>query len=353
MKSLREPILYSLAALVLAAAACGKKSSAPSAEVTGLAAVPASAVVVITADVARVVDSPLVARAVDQLLARDADLAARWQKLKDSCKLDFATQIKHVVLAVGPSTNGADTLHGAGPPGPQPGTGPVLMIATGKLVENEFAACVRSMVGKGGGDLTAKPLGSRTLYQAKEGNRGMFFAFGRADTVVLGSDEAYVAEALGPGKKLSDNPEMSQWLALADQHAPLWAVGRADERVRQGLVKATAGQISAGPVAFTVSADTSNGAKFEVDAVMATAADAKALESFAKQNLALAGMAAQGKSLGKIVDHIAIAADGAVLRLKANLDIADVNLLVSALDGGGPAAQDSPPAPVQGSGSGQ
>jgi hypothetical protein len=325
-----------LAVLVLAAS-CDKKSGAPSAEVTGLAAVPASAVVVIAADVGRVVDSPLVSRAIDQLASRDPDLAVRWQKLHDSCKLDFATQIKRVVLAVGPHE------------GPAPGTGPVLMVVTGRLVESEFSACVRSMVGQGGGQLTAKSLGARTLYQAKDGNRTMFFAFGRADTVVLGSNEQFVTDALGAGKKILDNPEMQTWIALADQKAPMWGVGRVDERVRQGLVKVTDGQVTAGPVAFVMSADPTKGLKMEVDAVMATSADAKALESFAKTNLSVLGMASQAKSLGKIVDHVAIASDGVILRLKANLDLDDVNLLLSALDGGGRPAQDSPPATGSGS----
>ena len=98
------------------------------AEVAGLAAVPASAEVVIVADVAKVAESPLVARAIDQLLLKDADLAARWQKLQTDCKLD-AKKLKHVVLAIGPKAGDA------------PGTGPVLMVATGQLVETELAEC--------------------------------------------------------------------------------------------------------------------------------------------------------------------------------------------------------------------
>src|SRR5204862_299729 len=132
--------------------------------------------------VPRVLNSPLVQRAVDTLMARDPELATRWQKLHDSCKLD-ASQLKHVVLAIGAHT------------GPQPGTGPVLMVATGKLNETELATCVRDMVGHGGGSLTAKDAGGRTLYEAKEGSRTMYFAFGRPDTVVLGSNEAFVLEA--------------------------------------------------------------------------------------------------------------------------------------------------------------
>ena len=49
-----------------------------------IAGVPASAQVVIVIDVAKVIGSPLVDRAIDQLMMRDADLAARWQKLQDT-----------------------------------------------------------------------------------------------------------------------------------------------------------------------------------------------------------------------------------------------------------------------------
>jgi hypothetical protein len=319
---------------------CGKKSAkGPPPEVSGLAAVPASAEVVIAADVARVTNSQLVARAIDQLLVRDPDLALRWQKLHDSCKLDVSA-VQHVVLAIGPHA------------GTQPGTGPVLMVATGKLVEADFAACVRAMVGQGGGALTVKDVAGRTLYQARDGSRFMYFAFGRPDTVVLGSNEAFVTEALGPGKKVGDNPELKKWIDLADQKAPLWAAGRVDDRNRAGLVRVTGGGISAGPAAMVVSFDPTVGARLDVAAVMASPADAKALESFAKTQVGLLGMAAQAKSLGKIVDKIQIAADGDVVRFKANLDPDDVNQLVSALDGGGVPAQVSPPAPGSGSGSG-
>ena len=296
-------------------AGCGRKhSSGPAPEITGLAAVPVSAEVVVVADVSRVVDTPLVARAVDMLIARDPALAASWQKLHDACKFDVRN-VKHVTLAIGPHA------------GPQPGTGPVLLVATGQLVETELAGCIRTMVGQGGGSLTAKPLGTHTLYEAKDGNRVMFFAFGRADTVVLGANEAFVTEALGDGKKVSDNPEMATWIGMADQKAPIWAAGRVDDRVKQGMVKVANGQISSGPTAYTASFDPTNGAKLELDAVMANAVDAKTLESFAKGQLAAFGMVAQAKSLGTIVDKVAIVVDGAVLRFKASLDQDEVNQL--------------------------
>ncbi len=331
----RALLACSIAVAAVVGGGCGKKPNRALSEVAGLAAVPASAEVVIVADVAKVADSPLVARAVDQLLMKDADLAARWEKLQTDCKLD-AKKIKHVLLAIGPKA------------GDSPGTGPVLMVATGQLVETELAACVRGIVGQGGGTLTAKTVDGRTLYQAKDGNRTMFFAFGRPDTIVLGSNEGYVTEALGPGSKIKDNAEMTGYFGRVDQNAPVWAVGRVDDRVRSGLVKVTSGQLKEGPKAMLVSLDPSDGAKLEVGAIMASDTDAKTLESFAKSQLALMAMAAQAKSLGKIVDKVAISVDGAVTRFRASLSVEEVNQLISALDGGGPAAQDSPP-PASGS----
>ena len=314
------------------AAGCSKKSSHQlSPEVSGLAAVPASAEVVIVADVARIIDAPLVDRAVDQLLARDGGLATRWKDLHDHCKVDAKT-IKHVVLAIGPHV------------GPQPGTGPVLMVATGQLVETELAACVRAMVGQGGGTLTARPLNDRTLYEAKDGNRVMYFAFGRPDTVILSANEAFVTEALdGAGKKVLDNPDLAKWIGLADQRAPLWAAGRVDDRVRQGLVKSSGGKLSAGPAAIVAAFDPTTGAKLSLGAIMTTEDDAKTLESFAKTQLGAFAMVAQAKSLGKIVDKVEIVADGTLVRFKVALDPDEVNQLVSVLDGAGGSAKDTPP----------
>lgn len=311
------------------AAGCHKKSGPPP-EVTGLAAVPASAEVVIGADVPRIASSQLVARAVDQLLARDPELAARWKKLHDGCKLD-PSQIEHVVLAMGPHT------------GDKPGTGPVLLVATGKLSETELATCVRGLVGQGGGSLDIKNDGGRALYVAKDSGRTVYFAFGRPDTVVLGSSEQFVMDAVGHGSKVLDNPDMKRWIELAGQGEPMWGAGKVDERVRTGLVRVTSGALKAGPVAMVLTFDPSKGAKASLEVVMASPDDAKALESFANAQKGLLGYAAQKVSLGPIVDKVQIAADGAVVRFSVDLSIDDVNQLVSVLDGKGSAAQDSPP----------
>src|SRR5258705_13065689 len=106
------------AVAVLAIAGCKKRGSdAPSADVTGLAAVPASAEVLIAVDVARLADSPIVERAVEQLFMRDAELAQRWQDLRTACKLEIK-QLRRIMLARGPVAKGG-----------RPGTGPALMVA--------------------------------------------------------------------------------------------------------------------------------------------------------------------------------------------------------------------------------
>lgn len=326
------------------ASGCGNKSDrgGPPPETTGLAAVPFNAEVIVGADVGKLAASPIIERAVDQLLLKDAKLAATWQQVREGCKIDITKQVKHVLLAVGPT-----------PPGGRPGTGPTLMVATGNIPETDLSECVGKFVGKGGGSITGKTAGGRTVYQVKDGSRVMFFAFGRADTVVLGNNESYVIEAIGPGKKALDHPELAAWLKLVDQNLPIWAVGRMDDRVRKGLVGVLPG-LKAGITAVAGSIDPTAGAKLELATVMATPEDAKQLESFANDQKTLLGMAAQLKSLGKLVNKVSIQASGNVVRFRAPLDMADVNHLLSMLDGGRAAPQDSPP-PTQapdGSGSG-
>ncbi len=330
-RALTAPIALAIALTTLAG--CGKKSSGPSApapEVTGLAAVPSSAEAVIGVDVGKLIDAPLVARVVDQLFLRDPTLATRWQDVHEACKLDLGKQVKRVMLALGPHQT-------------TPGTGPVLLIATGSFVETDIASCVRVIVGKGGGALTAKPLDGRTLYTAKEGNRVMVFAFGRPDTLILGSNEAYVIEALSlTGKKLSDDPDMKKWLGMVDQNTPLWGVGRVDARVSAGLVKQVSG-LKQGPRALVGTLDPSTGAKVDLSVVMPSAEEAKHLESFTKNQIGQFGAAAQMVKLGGVVNKIDARAVGDAVRLSVTLTVDDLNQLLSVLDEGSAPKQDATP----------
>jgi hypothetical protein len=302
--------------------------------------IPASAEVVVGADIAKLTDSPVIDRAVEQLVMRESALAERWQRLKDECKLDLGKQIKRVMLALGPNR-----------PGPAPGTGPVLMVAVGAVPETDLQQCVTKLVGAGGGSVTGKPVAGRTVYLVKDGNRSMYFAYTRPDTVVLSADEAYLTEALGTGKKAPDNPDLTAWRKLVNQNAPLWAVGRTDPRIRDGLVRASEGKITAGPVAFALSADLADGAKLQLSAVMNQPDQAKTLESYVKGELALLTAAAQLRSLGSVVGKVAAAADGNVVQFRVALTVDDLNRLLSALDGDSTPPQNrAPPQPSPGSG---
>ncbi len=318
---------------VIAIAACGKKheSSGPPPEVTGLAAVPSTAEVVIGADVGKLADSPLIVHAIEQLMGRDNKLAASWKQVREGCKIDVVKQVKRLMLVLGPT-----------PPGGRAGTGPALMIATGSLPEVDLAECVGKLVGKGGGAVTGKALAGRTLYEVKDGARAMYFAYGRPDTVVLGNNEAYVLEAINPGKKALDHPELAAWLKQVDQNLPLWAVGRVDDRVRKGLVAVLPG-LKSGPSAFIGSLDPTDGAKVSLTAIMASNEDATQLESFTITQKKFLAMAAQRMSLGKVVNKVTIQTSGSMVYFRAPLDMADVNQLLSVLDGGGVAKQDAPP----------
>jgi len=226
------------------------------------------------------------------------------------------------------------------------------MVVVGTLPEASLKDAVTKLVGAGGGTLTGKPAFGRTLYLAKQGNRTMYFAYGKPDTVVLGSNEAYVTDALGTGKKAPDNPELATWLRLVNQNSSLWAVGRTDARVRDGLVRLTEGKLSAGPVAYIATAELSDGAKLDLGAVMSKPEDAKSLESYVKGELALLTAAAQWKSLGSLVGKVTVAVEGEVVHFRVPLTVDDLNQLLSALDGGTSAAQDSAPPNGSGAGSG-
>jgi len=305
--------------------------------------VPATAEVVIGADIAKLSGSQVLDHATEQLLLRDAAVAERWARLRDDCKINVAQQVKRIMLAIGPPSPAV----GSG----KPGTGPVLMIVVGSIPEDTFKDCVVKVVGSGAGAVTGKPVYDRTLYLAKDGNRTTYFAYGRPDTIVLGSNEAYVIEALGTGKKAPDNPDLTRWLALVNQNAPLWAVGRVDARLRDGLVQLGDGKLKSGPVAFAGTVDLTDGVNLQLGVVMATPEDAGTLESYAKGELALVTAAAQWKSLGAVVGKLTVAADKEIVYFRAPLATADVNQLLSVLDGDPPPAQDSAP-PALGSGAG-
>src|ERR1043165_346108 len=98
----RALILVTVAAL--AAGGCKKKPvehAGPSPELTGLAAVPSTAEVVVGIDVGRLSESQLVTRAVESLISHEPALATRWQDFRNACQLEIK-QVSRLMIALGP-----------------------------------------------------------------------------------------------------------------------------------------------------------------------------------------------------------------------------------------------------------
>ncbi len=320
-----------LVAVAALACGCGKRaqSSSDARGVTGLSAIPSGVVAVVGFDVDRLAGTPLVARAVDQLLARRPELEQRIDALEASCHLDLTHKVKRVLLASGPRS--AD------------GATPVLLVATGQIAEADLTSCLEKSFGSGGGKVTASSASGRTIYKIEEGRRIVYYAFGQADTIVLGTDEAWVEKALGTGPKVMDDANMKAWIGLSDQAAPAWLAARVEPRVGEGLVRAAQGQIKAGPRAVFGSMDPSMGLKAELGAVMQSEDDAKTLESFAKSQQGLLAVVAQLKALGPVVQKVAITRDGAVFRLRATLTADELKDVFSAIDTAPSGTQDAQP----------
>lgn len=316
------------AALVVAAGACKdrKPEKKAVAELAGLAAVPASARVVIGADPDRLADSPLVARAVEGMLERDPDLSGRIERLARACGIDWR-DLESLHLAL---TDDA----------PQP-----VLVVTGELAEADLARCVQGTVGAGGGSLNASPVDGRTLYQVTEGQRTVFFAFGRKDTVVLSASRELVLAALGDGQKVLDASEMNALVQRADTDAPLWAVGKVDPALGNRLLRLTRGKVTTPPRAFLGVLDPTAGLKVQLAAVMATEDDAKAMESQLNPTLGLVSIAAQARGLGPLAAKIAAARDGDTVTFGVSLTDAEVNEVLSKVDSRPPPDEDAGPAP--------
>ncbi len=321
--------LAHVALIVCALAGCKDKARAkpppPPAQLTGLAAVPASAKVIIGADPARLAGSPLIARAAELMIAREPGIGDRLARLAAGCKLDWRTQINSLHLAL--TTDSPEWM----------------MVATGALVETELARCVQSTVGTGGGSLTLTQVEGRSLYQAVDGDHTVYFAFGQADTIVLSGSRELVIAGLGTGQKAMDAPEVAALIGRADTHAPLWAVGKLDPAAGHRLLTLVKGAIETPPKAFLGVLDATEGFQAELVAVMGSEDDAKAMESQLKPMLELISLMAQARSLGPFAAKIAGSRDGDSIRFGVKLTAQEVADLLAEVDSTAGGLQDAGP----------
>jgi len=314
-----------VAALLFAAASCGKpasdhksKTTTPTGAPIELGSVPASATVVLGANVKALVRSRLVTRAAAQMFERDPALKKRLDRLRADCAFDPAKDLDRVVIGLG--------------------TGPddVVLIASGHFDPARVGDCLNRALGGGGGNVTVKSTGPHKLYRADTGTHVVWVAVGTNGTLALSRPETFLDDALGSGPKVTESAEMKPVLARANRQAPLWAAGLVPERVGKGLVQATGGQVAAPPHAAYGQLDPENGIHAVLGVVMADQMDAKAAASKAVLELALGAMVAQRLGLGPIVAKIQAQAQGAVLAMSLDLTIDELNQLLQAWPGGTP-----------------
>lgn len=322
------------AVLAVGVAGCKDKKKRPPAPpppapVAALGAIPADASVVVGLDVARLASSDVVARAVAEMFVRDPGLAARFQRLASDCGVDVTRQLTQVHLALAPGGTSAARR--------------ALLVATGQFDEPGLTRCLQAAVGSGGGDVTVKQAGARSLYRLVEGRHTVYFGFGQADTVVIGPDEGWVETALGDGPKVA-TAALAPYLAAVDQTRALWFVAAMDADLGDALVRTTKGAVKEAPVAAFAELDPHDGFAAHAAFAMRSEGDATALAGFAKGELALGAMAAQAWNLGPVVAKVKVATEGNAVHFRVQLTDAEFKDVLTAVDTGGDGGQDAPPA---------
>ncbi len=307
-----------------------KRAAPPPAPIAALAAIPVDATAVVGLDVGRLGRSRLIGRAVDQMLDRDPELRDQLGKLAAACSLDLVKQIKTVHLALGPAVT--------------TGVRASLMVATGELSEANLTHCLQAGVGSGGGDVTVRQSGGRTLYRLAAGRHVLFFGFGHADTVVLGPREDWVLAGLGDGAKVEASPVLGPALLAVERDAAMWAVATVDPELGTALARLSKNAIAAGPTVVSGALDPLDGVRASAAFAMKTAGDARALADYARGELAMGTIAAQALGLGKVLAKVAVRQDGTAVRFRVDLTDAEVKDVLAAIDRGLPPRQDAQPA---------
>ena len=335
--------LGTAAAIAAAAAGCSEKSATEQAQATvaaveGMNAVPASADVILGAEVGPLARSALIERAVAGMLTADPGLRGELEKLFAGCGFDPVRDLSTVLLAMDNPGEGTSSDR-------------TLMVATGKLTEGKLAACVGKHMSQMGGTLVERAVNGRVHYQADAppGRLDVWFAFGSPQTLVVSSSAEFLAEALGKGPRLASDGLMAQLIHRA--HAPdaaVWAAGRVPVAVGKGLASATSGQVGPPRAMFGhLAADT--GLTVELGVEMESPEQAKAALSLATNQLRLLAQVAQKWRLGRAMAKVTTETVGATLFVRAKLTDEELRQALAPIDrDAGPDQNPAPPEPDQG-----
>lgn len=326
---LRALLIVSIAAV---STGCGKKSNdkAGPPSVEGVEALPEGVSRVLGGDVRKLMASRLVRRGVTGMLDRDKVLAERIDSLIETCELEPGVNVRGFLIGLGDKPTES------------------VMAVRGKFVENALAACVQKAMIDSGGKLVTKTVAGRSTYVAHPGagdtaSSPVYFAVGSPNSLVVASSEAWLAKALGQGKRMTDDPEMAGLFRGAPIDAPLWAVGRVPDDVARSLVKAAGNQIKA-PRSMVARIELTNSLAAELRVEFPGVDDANKLKSLAKVQLPAIIAVSQRYGLGNLLKKLKVEADKNVVVLQLSATEEELSELLVAVDSTDPSLQ-NPPSP--------
>ncbi len=312
--------------LVLSAACSDKKKEARAtdsesvrtlASVEGLDAVPATASAVIGLDIAKLVESPVVLRAVDRMFARDATLKSELGAVLSACKIDIRKDLFGATVALIPHAGLTESL----------------LVARGRFSESALTACLGRFLGESGGRLESSDFEGRTIYhQVRPGAPdGVWLSFGSKDTLLVASARHALERALGDGPKLAKaKTGLARFAVRARTDATIWAMAEVDPEVGQGLVAATGGQVEAAQ-SIVASLDMENGAMgFVLEVEMRNSDDAKVLISQAAIQVQGLALVIQIDAIGPLLKKVTLDTDGPWATLGWKLSEEEVAEIMSA-----------------------
>jgi hypothetical protein len=321
----RAPLALVIAALC---AGCGKKANnkpATPPPIEGLEALPAGVTRVVGGDVKKLMASRMVRRAVDGVLARDKVLAERIASLIESCGLEPGDNVTGFVIGLGPGPTDS------------------VMAVRGKFVENSLAACVQKAMIDSGGKLVSVVIAGRSAYvahpgQGEEASAPVYFAVGSPRSLVFAASEAWLARAMGEGKRMTDDPEMAGLMRRAPAGAALWAVGRVPDEVASGLARAAANEIEA-PRSMIARIDLTDVFAAELRVEFPRVDDANKLKSLAQFQLPAMIAVSQRYGLGGLLQKLEVETEKNVVVLRVSATEEELSELLVAVDTADPSLQ--------------
>jgi len=287
-------------------------------DVPGLQAVPEDARLVISADVTTLKKSVLVKRMVRQMLLRDPGLRGEFNKLSETCEFDIEKDLKHVVIAMGQEQ--------------------VLAVATGRFIQSDIASCLNRDARASGSTFEAKQGEGHSYWFVEKRGYKRWLAVPESNTLLMATSEKWLTKALSKPSSVLKNPAMAKLIGRVNHTANLWGVSQVPAKIGANLTKITGGQVKNPPRALRFTMELLGGINFRLDAMMASAEDAKAVSTFIDLTLKLAKSWNLDKLAAKV--KTTVKADAVTIRLDATLE--EIKGTLSLIDRKAPHKQDKP-----------